>query len=602
MLNRYPSRRPVICLKALGLDSGLEEGALADLPERKKFLVPGGMSCEAFKETVRKHIKDTVKVKVAVEAINLMADGTLLTGKTMTELYDQHSGDDRFLYIFFSIGISNSDASIRKGPARSPLLDSQRSSSREEGNRASRLMAKHPNNIPVICDKAVGSYAPDLQKNKFIVPSAMLCGDFRKTVLSNMDFHLATSSDGVPDLCLSVNSQTLSAEHSMKQIYEQHKADDGFLYLTYNFEHPPVVSAPESDLLMAQTWSELEVQTERTSGILSGKGVAAKVAPTNSPEVIVETDGIAQEPKDASTRECASQQSALPTTEESHKVLGADEHGEAKMPSTHVLELNAELSKQAELAAAQAEQLKEMNVELDKLKAAHAEELQLMREAAEKARMDASSACANLRQVQETQANLEAQLQEIRGSKASVPQFSASVHLAEDDLTLGIEAEEDVAARGDVTKELVDLVSSFGALQACRIGRVHLPAGFSEAAPVCANVVVKNEGEVRWPRTTVIINVDGDSFGLQVKALRALLPGEEEEIMMDLEVSSKEEAGSPSQKRGYSRPRHSMPKLSPMLEIGEARPEARSVWAIIDAATGSRLGPLLVFEVLWDLP
>jgi len=205
---------------------------------------------------------------------------------------------------------------------------------------------------------------------------------------------------------------------------------------------------------------------------------------------------------------------------------------------------------------------------------------------------------ADLDETQKRLAAAEHQCEE----KEKALHYSASVHMIEDDpLTMGIEAEEDVAARGDATKELADLVYSCGARQAFRIGRMRLPSTFSEVAPACARMLVKNDGVLAFPQTTVIVNVEGDHLGLQVMALGVLEPGEVKEVEMDLEIRPKNEAPGHAQRRIF-RPRHSMPQLAPRFVPGEARSEARSLWAIVDAATGARLGPLLVFEAVWDLP
>lgn len=223
----------------------------------------------------------------------------------------------------------------------------------------------------------------------------------------------------------------------------------------------------------------------------------------------------------------------------------------------------------------------------------------------QKARQDIETLNRELLKATERAANAEELASDMQRSEANMPRYSASVHMIEDcPLTLGIEAEEDAAARGDVTKELADLAASYGAQQAFRIGRIRLPASFSEVAPACARVAVKNTGAERWPQTTVIVHVEGDNFGLQVMALGVLEPGAVKEIEMDLAVNSKTEGQvtvpGHSQSRIY-RPRHTMPQLAPR-KLSEAREEVRSVWAIVDAATGARLGPLLVFEAAWNLP
>jgi hypothetical protein len=221
-------------------------------------------------------------------------------------------------------------------------------------------------------------------------------------------------------------------------------------------------------------------------------------------------------------------------------------------------------------------------------------------------KVDIESLKSELAHAKKRAAKAEEQARDMQKSKDAMPQCSASVHMIEDcPLTLGIEAEEDASACGDVTKELADLVSTHSAHRAFRIGRIRLPSSFSEVAPACARIALKNDGPTRWPQTTIIVHVEGENFGLEAMALGVLEPGAIKEIEMDLAVNSKSEgygaASGHSQKRIY-RPRRTMPQLTPREVASEARSEARSVWAIMDAATGARLGPLLVFEAVWDLP
>jgi len=164
-------------------------------------------------------------------------------------------------------------------------------------------------------------------------------------------------------------------------------------------------------------------------------------------------------------------------------------------------------------------------------------------------------------------------------------------------LTLGIEAEDDATAVGDATDELAELVSTWKAHQAFRIGRIHLAEAAS--VPACARVTVQNNGTAPWPQTTIIVNVAGGDMGIPIVSLGSLDPGETAEIEMDLEVRSQ---SSQALAKRVGRPRHSMPQLTPRSWSGEARSETRSVWAIMDANTGTRLGPMLVFEAVWDLP
>merc|ERR1711988_649519 len=117
------------------------------------------------------------------------------------------------------------------------------------------------------------------------------------------------------------------------------------------------------------------------------------------------------------------------------------------------------------------------------------------------------------------------------------------------------------------------------ARQAFRIGRARLVAGIGVDAvtgkpltpvPVEATVTLQNNGEVQWPATTVAALVEGDGLGQPLLSLGAVRPGDVAEIIMDLEVPMRVKPGM-----------------------------ASSMWAILDATTGNRLGPVLIFETVW---
>jgi len=226
------------------------------------------------------------------------------------------------------------------------------------------------------------------------------------------------------------------------------------------------------------------------------------------------------------------------------------------------------------------------------------EEAMHWKQQAQEAELKKQELYAEMLSANERAARAEALAHQMQKHKAAEPKYSASVHMLEDcPLTLGIEAQEERGARGDVTTQMLDLVQSFGARQAIRIGRVHLPAMAADSSPASGRLEVKNDGSLRWPQTTVIVHVDGEPFGLEVMALGCVEPGEVKTIEMDLEVQYTQSGQTPR----IHRPRRSMPALAPRFVPGEVRTEARSVWAIVDAATGARLGPMLVFEAVWDL-
>lgn len=138
-------------------------------------------------------------------------------------------------------------------------------------------------------------------------------------------------------------------------------------------------------------------------------------------------------------------------------------------------------------------------------------------------------------------------------------------------LLVGIEAQEDDAARGDVSADFAPILEAAGARQAFRTGRVVAVAG-EDAVPVpaCTKLVVLNDGQVPWPETTALSLAAGETFDFQHLALGSIQPGEAAEIVMDLLVPARAEPGT-----------------------------SRSTWALLDTATGALLGPLLIFEVIW---
>jgi len=141
---------------------------------------------------------------------------------------------------------------------------------------------------------------------------------------------------------------------------------------------------------------------------------------------------------------------------------------------------------------------------------------------------------------------------------------------------LGCEAEEVNCHVGRIreTSEEAALLEGTGSSRAFRIGRVALPAG-AAAVPCCIRLVVVNSGRVQWPPTVGAICVRGDSLGCPLCAFgheTPIAPGGHAELVLDL----------------------TLPAATPGT--------SSSLWALVDAATGCRLGPLLVFEVERKIP
>ncbi|XP_026192509.1 autophagy-related protein 8 [Cyclospora cayetanensis] len=105
---------------------------------------------------------------------------------------------------------------------------------------ARRIRAKYPNRIPVICEKAPRSDLPVIEKKKFLVPMNMLVGEFKYIIHKHIN--QCASSQGAPlthekTIYLFVENTAPKAGALIQEVYEQHVADDGFLYVEYSAEN-----------------------------------------------------------------------------------------------------------------------------------------------------------------------------------------------------------------------------------------------------------------------------------------------------------------------------------------------------------------------------
>eukprot|EP00931_Biecheleriopsis_adriatica_P027845 TRINITY_DN16667_c0_g1_i1.p1 TRINITY_DN16667_c0_g1~~TRINITY_DN16667_c0_g1_i1.p1 ORF type:complete len:127 (+),score=29.72 TRINITY_DN16667_c0_g1_i1:67-447(+) len=104
---------------------------------------------------------------------------------------------------------------------------------------SARILTKYPDRIPVICDKAARSDLPEIDKKKFLVPGTMLCGEFKYIVHK----HIQQTASGQAisanqAIYLFMNDSTSAKTGSlMSEVYATHKAEDGFLYITYSAEN-----------------------------------------------------------------------------------------------------------------------------------------------------------------------------------------------------------------------------------------------------------------------------------------------------------------------------------------------------------------------------
>mmetsp|Transcript_64336 Transcript_64336/g.140035 ORF Transcript_64336/g.140035 Transcript_64336/m.140035 type:complete len:127 (+) Transcript_64336:88-468(+) len=102
---------------------------------------------------------------------------------------------------------------------------------------ARRILAKYPDRIPVICEKALRSDLPDIDKKKFLVPGTMLCGEFKYIIHKHINQSASSAIAADQTIYLFVGATSPKTGALMSEVYAQYKADDGFLYITYSAEN-----------------------------------------------------------------------------------------------------------------------------------------------------------------------------------------------------------------------------------------------------------------------------------------------------------------------------------------------------------------------------
>ena len=98
-------------------------------------------------------------------------------------------------------------------------------------NESSKIRAKYPNRIPVIVEKAEGSAIETIDKRKYLVPADITVGQFMWIIRKRI--HLAPEKAIFLFVCKLVPNSSLT----MGTLYEEHKDEDGFLYIAYSGEN-----------------------------------------------------------------------------------------------------------------------------------------------------------------------------------------------------------------------------------------------------------------------------------------------------------------------------------------------------------------------------
>tara|TARA_B100000035_G_scaffold279433_1_gene259028 strand:- start:347 stop:703 length:357 start_codon:yes stop_codon:yes gene_type:complete len=95
-----------------------------------------------------------------------------------------------------------------------------------------RVMAKYPDRIPVIMEKSkTCKNVPDIDRVKFLVPKDIIISQFTFIIRKRINISAEKA------IFVFVNNSLPPSSSLMTDIYEEHKNEDGFLYMSYGGEN-----------------------------------------------------------------------------------------------------------------------------------------------------------------------------------------------------------------------------------------------------------------------------------------------------------------------------------------------------------------------------
>ena len=98
----------------------------------------------------------------------------------------------------------------------------------ERRKESENIIQKYRSHIPVIVDKEPKCSLPDIERQKFLVPSELSIGQFVFVVRKRINL---APSDAI---FLFVNKKIPTPNQTMGSLYEENKDEDGFMYCTYS--------------------------------------------------------------------------------------------------------------------------------------------------------------------------------------------------------------------------------------------------------------------------------------------------------------------------------------------------------------------------------
>jgi GABA(A) receptor-associated protein len=97
---------------------------------------------------------------------------------------------------------------------------------------AAQILERYPDRLPIICERVENSRRlPELDKKKYLVPRELSIGQFVYVIRRRIKMAPEQA------MYLFVNGSLPPTSSLMASIYEEHKDEDGFLYILYGGEN-----------------------------------------------------------------------------------------------------------------------------------------------------------------------------------------------------------------------------------------------------------------------------------------------------------------------------------------------------------------------------
>lgn len=101
----------------------------------------------------------------------------------------------------------------------------------EKKQESERIREKYPDRLPIIVKKDKNCILQDIDKEKYLVPKDMSLSQFMFVIRKRIHLDPATA------LFILINGNLINGTKIMDNIFNEHKQEDGFLYVTYTSEN-----------------------------------------------------------------------------------------------------------------------------------------------------------------------------------------------------------------------------------------------------------------------------------------------------------------------------------------------------------------------------